>query len=119
MSDLAAVAMGVGLGLLIVVPVFVAYRREMGANLRRALGTSSDVEGSRSVEPGARAGDGLTPEERSSSTLSGAVVAFGASAGVFTIVMGALLGNVIAIVSGAVLVLSVLSGFVVTRTSRD
>lgn len=41
MSDLAAVAIGVGPGLLIAVPVFVVHRREIGVNLRRAIGASS------------------------------------------------------------------------------
>jgi hypothetical protein len=117
MSDLAIFLTGIGLGLLIVVPVFVAYRHEMAVNLRRLLGAAADEESGQSREPDAKpAGDISSMTVDASAGLSRGVIWFSLSAGVITIVCASLLGNVIALVSGVVLVLGVLVGIAVGKS---
>jgi hypothetical protein len=111
MSDLGIFATGVGVGLLIVVPVFVAYRHEMALNLRRLLGASVDAGDGRSHGPS----EGAVGR----STLSGGVASFGVGAGVLTAVIGVVLGNAIAIVSGVVLVSCVLGAIALGKAIRD
>jgi uncharacterized protein (DUF2062 family) len=117
MSDLAIFLTGIGLGLLIVVPVFIAYRHEMDLNIRRRFGASVGEESRSRHERDVRS----TSEESSVATstsagLSRGVIWFGLSAGVVTIICASLLGNVFALASGVVLITGVLLAIAVGKS---
>lgn len=123
MSDPAAIGLGIGLGFLIAVPVFFAYRHEMALSLRRLCGTSAEAEGEGSRNDVPRESKPtVAPSRRrrgASPVLSGTVVWFSTVAGILTIVIGAVLGNVLAIISGIVLAFSLLAATILSRVVRN
>ena len=116
MSDLAIFLTGIGLGLLIVVPVFIAYRHEMALNLRRLLGIEVDEGDNQSHERAIKPASQASSEGMGSSVnIARGVIWFGFGAGILTMVCASFLGNIFAFISGAVLVVGLLLAIAVDR----
>jgi hypothetical protein len=117
MSDLSYFSIGLGLGLLMVVPVFIFYRREIAFNIRRLLGIA-DAKDSVDTE----CSDAMTRTDSSSrtarSTLSTTIAFFGMGTGILSIIIGSLVGSIFAIVSGVILISALFFSFVLRRTIR-
>jgi hypothetical protein len=104
MSDGAAFASGLLIGLIIVLPIFVANRHKLAHNLRLLLDSSTAADG-----------DPTDGEEKPSEGLSWKVIAFGCSCGAISIIVGAILGEPIVLVTGVVLLTSTFLTAIVSR----
>jgi hypothetical protein len=106
MSDLDYFAVGLGIGLLIVVPVFVAYRHEMTLNFRKLFGMSAEVEDD---EGGPENAAGLSPS----------IVIFSFGVAALTTVYGVVSGAVIFVGSGIFIMLCLLLAVLAGRATHD
>ena len=120
MSDLAALATGIGIGLLIVLPVVIVLRREIAQNLHNLLGSSTGKGGAQNQAFNKQGGNGGTAATNNghSGGISAATAMFGVGATTVTALYGVLFGGVIFIISGIFVMLCVLAAFVIGRASR-
>jgi hypothetical protein len=107
MSDLAFFAVGIGIGLLVVMPVIYVLRHEIAANARKLFGSSAMEEGSGGpIE--AEAGSSRRPGGGHPEGISPVASTIGAGAAVLVLLWGVVSGNAIFAVSGAVVAVGVL-----------
>jgi len=116
MSDLAAILVGLGTGLLIGLPALVVYRHDIARNFRRlpmALGVGTagktDSESQRSREEHGDGGDRLAP----------AIAIFGIAAGAVTALYGTFSGEIVFLASGLFVMLSILIAWLATWAVND
>jgi hypothetical protein len=107
MSDGAAIAAGLIIGLIIVLPIFIANRHTMARNIHFLFGKSSATDRAASVG-----------EVNLSDKLSLTVVAYGCCCAVLSIGVGAILGELFLVITGAVLLTSVVLTAIVSRRLR-
>ena len=109
MTDLAAVAVGAGIGLLIALPALVAYRQDIWRHLR-SLWAAPEVRQTgqgkqRGAAMGANSVDGVRLDDNQ--PLSSAITVFGIGAASVSVLYGLLWGGAVFVATGMIGVLSV------------
>jgi hypothetical protein len=116
MSDPAAIATGIGIGLLIVLPVFVVLRHEIAQNLRNLLGSSTVKDETQNQTLNKQSGGGVSTVasgDRSGGISSG-VAMFGVAVAAVVTLYGVLSGSIVFIISGIFVMSSMLLAFIVS-----
>jgi len=103
MSGGTAFAVGLLIGLIIVLPVFIANRHKMARNVRLLLDKSATDDAASEAEVA------------SSDKLSLGVTVFGCTSALITIGAGILLGESLVLIGGAVLLISVVLTSILSR----
>jgi hypothetical protein len=111
MSDLSIFAIGLGLGLLIVMPVIYVLRHEIASNARKLLGfptiEEEDTQEQRETGEGP---DDIAGNDRSEG-ITPVAAAIGAGAAALSFLWGVVSSNVFFTISGAVVAVAVLLAF--------
>lgn len=116
MSDLAAVCAGIGIGLLIVLPVVYVQRREIAENVRRLFrGSEGEAEG----RVGKDEGDEGASDDRRPQGLSLRTALFVISVSSLNVIWGLLSGQLIFTLSGVFLWIVVLLAWWAGKAARN
>lgn len=113
MSDLAAFCTGIGIGLLIILPVAYVLRKEI-AERARGLFRNEDSDGSCQAEAADDTSGAYRPQGLSLRAASVSI-----SASTLTFIWGLISGNPIFILSGAILGIAVLLTFLASKASGN